>query len=115
LEALVPNLILQPLVENAIKHGVSKIDEEGRIEIAGYRDDDRLVLTVRDNGPRVTESGLRAGEGVGLRNTRERLLELYGSQQSLTLKAAEGGGVIAEVIIPFHKRPDAHSSSSTTL
>ncbi len=83
LDALVPNLILQPLVENAIKHGVSKIDEEGRIEINARRDGDRLVLCVRDNGPRISENGLRAGEGVGLRNTRERLQELYGAEQSL--------------------------------
>jgi LytS/YehU family sensor histidine kinase len=107
LDALVPNLILQPLVENAIKHGVSKIDEEGRIEIHARREGERLVLCVRDNGPRVAENGL-TGEGVGLRNTRERLEQLYGADQSLTLRAAEGGGVIAEVIIPFRKRNDLH-------
>jgi hypothetical protein len=114
LDALVPNLILQPLVENAIKHGVSKIDEEGRIEIRARRDGDRLVLCVRDNGPRVTETGLRNGEGVGLRNTRERLLELYGTEQSLTLRGAEGGGVVAEVIIPYHKRADIRSVGTVT-
>src|SRR6185503_2370241 len=106
LDALVPNLILQPLVENAIKHGVSKIDEEGRIEIHARREGERLFLCVRDNGPRVTENGQLTGEGVGLRNTRERLEQLYGSDQSLTLRAAEDGGVIAEVIIPFRKRND---------
>ena len=106
LDALVPNLILQPLVENAIKHGVSKIDNAGRIEIHARRDGERLVLTVRDNGPRVGEGGLRAGEGVGLRNTRERLFELYGSEQSLTLRAADDEGVIAEVVIPYHRRTD---------
>jgi LytS/YehU family sensor histidine kinase len=109
LDALVPNLILQPLVENAIKHGVSKIDEEGRIEIHARRDAERLVLCVRDNGPRITEQGLRAGEGVGLRNTRERLEQLYGADQSLTLRAADDGGVIAEVNIPFRKRSDLPS------
>ena len=108
LDALVPNLILQPLVENAIKHGVSKIDEEGRIEINARREGERLILCVRDNGPRVTESGL-TGEGVGLRNTRERLEQLYGVDQTLTLRAAEDGGVIAEVIIPFRKRNELHS------
>ncbi|MEP7246839.1 MAG: ATP-binding protein, partial [Gammaproteobacteria bacterium] len=83
-----------------------KIDAPGRIEIHGHRDGERLVLRVRDNGPQVGESGLRAGEGLGLRNTRERLLELYGTEQSLTLRAAEGEGVIAEVIVPYHKRTD---------
>jgi len=115
LDALVPNLILQPLVENAIKHGVSKIDEEGRIEIHARREEDTLVMCVRDNGPRIGESGLRTGEGVGLRNTRQRLAELYGVHQSFTLRAAEDGGVVAEVIIPFHKRPELRNVSTTTL
>jgi two-component system, LytTR family, sensor kinase len=115
LDALVPNLILQPLVENAIKHGVSKIDVEGRIQIQARRDGERLVLCVRDNGPRASESVLRAAEGIGLRNTRERLLELYGSEQSFTLRGAEDGGVVAEVIIPFHKRADVRSMNTTTL
>jgi signal transduction histidine kinase len=115
LDALVPNLILQPLVENAIKHGVSKIDEEGRIDITARRDGDRLVLCVKDNGPHISEGGLRAGEGVGLRNTRERLQELYGAEQSFTLRAADDGGVVAEVIVPFHKRTELRDSSPTTL
>jgi two-component system, LytTR family, sensor kinase len=106
LDALVPNLILQPLVENAIKHGVSKIDEAGRIEIHAKRVGERLVMSVRDNGPPVTDLGLRAGEGVGLSNTRERLSELYGTEQSLTLRSAGESGVLAEVTIPFHKRSD---------
>jgi two-component system LytT family sensor kinase len=108
LDALVPNLILQPLVENAIKHGVSKIDEAGRIEIHAKRAGERLVLTVRDNGPPIEDGELRAGEGVGLRNTRERLSELYGTEQSLALRPAGDEGVIAEVTVPYHKRSDLH-------
>jgi two-component system LytT family sensor kinase len=110
LDALVPNLILQPLVENAIKHGVSKIDDAGRIEIHARRDGERLVMSVRDNGPRVGKNGLRAGEGLGLRNTRERLAELYGTEQSLTLRPAGEEGVIAEVVIPYHKRSDLRTT-----
>jgi LytS/YehU family sensor histidine kinase len=110
LDALVPNLILQPLVENAIKHGVSKIDDAGRIEIHAHRDGARLVMSVRDNGPRVGENGLRAGDGLGLRNTRERLSELYGTEQSLTLRPAGDEGVIAEVSIPYHKRSDLRTT-----
>jgi signal transduction histidine kinase len=109
LDALVPNLILQPLVENAIKHGVSKIDDAGRIEIHARREGERLILCVRDNGPAVDDVVLRAGEGVGLRNTRERLSELYGTEQSLMLRPAEDEGVIAQVTIPFHKRTDLHT------
>jgi len=110
LDALVPNLILQPLVENAIKHGVSKIDEAGRIEIHAERAGDRLLMSVRDNGPPVGENGLRGGEGLGLRNTRQRLAELYGTEQSLTLRPAGDEGVIAEVSIPYHKRSDLRTT-----
>jgi two-component system, LytTR family, sensor kinase len=109
--ALVPNLILQPLVENAIKHGVSKIDGTGRIEIRAARHDDRLILRVRDNGPGLI--GHSANEGVGLRNTRERLQQLYGAEQSASLREADGGGVIAEVIIPYHTRVDLSGTPST--
>ncbi len=115
LDALVPNLVLQPLVENAIKHGVSKIDDAGRIEIHAQREGERLVMSVRDNGPRVTENGLRTGEGVGLRNTRARLAELYGTEQSLTLRGADDGGVVAEVIIPFQKRTDLRTLGNASL
>jgi two-component system LytT family sensor kinase len=100
-EALVPNLILQPLVENAIKHGVTKITEAGRIEIRAERAGDSLVLRVRDNGPPLEEQKLRADEGIGLRNTRARLSQLYGSAQALALRTSGDGGVIAEVTIPF--------------
>jgi len=104
--ALVPNLILQPLVENAIKHGVSKLDDSGQIEINARREADRLVLSVRDNGPPLEEIKVRADEGIGLRNTRERLSQLYGDAQQLTLRSAGSEGVVAEVTIPYHTRAD---------
>jgi sensor histidine kinase YesM len=90
-------------VENAIKHGASKIEGASRIEIPACREGERLVLGVRDNGPHVGEAALRAGDGVGLRNTQERLLALYGSEQSLMLRPADNEGVIAEVIIPYRR------------
>lgn len=103
--AIVPRLVLQPLVENAIKHG--GIEERGhaRIEIAARRQDSRLVLTVQDDGPGPDGSAAR-GAGTGLSNTRERLRALYGEQQSVTLRRADGGGTIAEVIIPYVTRSD---------
>ncbi len=101
--ALVPNLILQPLAENAIKHGVSKIDGTGRIEVHAARDGDRLVLSVRDNGPGLSDQAAHA-EGLGLRNTRQRLQELYGLQYSATLRELDRGGVCAEIILPYHAR-----------
>ena len=72
--ALVPNLILQPLVENAIKHGVSRIEGVGRIEISARREGSRLLIGVRDTGAGLASE--HATEGVGLRNTRARLVQL---------------------------------------
>jgi sensor histidine kinase YesM len=103
--ALVPNLILQPLAENAIKHGVSKIDGTGRIEIHAAREGDRLVLSVRDNGPGLSDQAAHA-EGLGLRNTRQRLQQLYGLQYSATLRELDRGGVCAEIALPYHARVD---------
>ena len=112
LEALVPSLILQPLVENAIKHGVSQVEGVGRIEVRAWRDEASLYLSVRDNGPGLSEAfqnGQRLQEGVGLRNTRERLRSLYGDAQALTLEPGDEGGVRAVIRLPFHTRADLHT------
>ncbi|MGZ8850933.1 MAG: sensor histidine kinase [Thermoanaerobaculia bacterium] len=106
LEALVPNLILQPIVENALEHGVNRAAGEGRIEIGARRDADDLVLTVRDNGP-----GIEAGRtGVGLTNTRERLLQLYGDAARLSLESAGGQGTLATIVLPFHTAHDLRAT-----
>ncbi|MGH8226938.1 MAG: sensor histidine kinase [Steroidobacteraceae bacterium] len=105
--ALVPNLILQPLVENAVKHGIGKSVGAGRIEIRAQRVADRVVLSVHDNGPGLASRKAPAIEGVGLRNTRLRLAQLYGTDQSLTLRSDDGaGGLVAEVTLPFHTQSD---------
>ena len=109
--ALVPNLILQPLVENALKHGISKTTGAGRIEILARRAGARIVLAVRDDGPGLVRGGVPATEGVGLRNTRQRLAQLYGSHQSFALRAAEGGGLVAEVSLPYHTQADLRASA----
>jgi two-component system, LytTR family, sensor kinase len=109
--ALVPNLILQPLVENAVKHGVSKMVGTGRIEIRAQRADARVLLTVIDNGPGLPNGTLPPSEGVGLRNTRMRLAQLYGSDQSLTLRTGESGGLIAEVSLPYHTQADLRAAA----
>ena len=99
--ALVPEFILQPLVENAIRHGVSKRDEAGLIEIAGRESDGQLVLSVRDNGPGYfAESAI----GVGLANTRARLETLFGDAARLDVLNAEGGGTIATVRFPLRRQ-----------
>ena len=113
-DALVPNLILQPLVENAIKHGVSKLSiaDVGRVEVAARRDGDVVILTVRDNGPLLEEpEALQGPDGVGLRNTRARLAQLYGPEHTLVLALAPGGGVIATLTLPYHTRADFHASA----
>ncbi len=115
-EALVPSLILQPLAENAMKHGVSRAGGYGRIEVHAHRSGDALVLNVRDTGPGDEEAAAaepvleEIGSGVGLRNTRARLEELYGSEQRFELRPTPEGGMIAEVVLPFHTRADLPSA-----
>lgn len=102
LDALVPNLILQPLVENAIRHGISRRMASGTIEVSAKRQDGSLHITIYDDGPGLKrDDGLKTVEGVGLSNTRARLSQLYGEEQKFTLSDREGGGVSAVLVIPF--------------
>jgi len=100
LDALVPSLLLQPLVENAVRHGVSKSSAPVRIELKACLKDSILELQVCDNGPGVSGEG--SGNGVGLSNTRARLQQMYGERQSLQLDSLAGGGTVATVRLPFH-------------
>jgi two-component system LytT family sensor kinase len=102
--ARVPNLILQPIVENAIKHGVSAQPGAGSVEISARRWNGMLVLTVRDDGPGLTESPRTGGSGLGLANTRERLQQLYGDNHRLALENAESGGVEVTLGLPFSEK-----------
>jgi two-component system LytT family sensor kinase len=99
--ALVPSLILQPLVENAIKYTLSASEAGGRIELVARCDGDMLDLHVRDDGPGVAASGSGRGAGVGLANTRERLRVLYGERQHLVLAAREPRGTDVHLRLPF--------------
>ncbi len=102
LDASVPNMILQPLVENAIKHGIAPRSKGGKIEIGAARSNGSLLLTVSDNGIGVpfgdTEN---LHEGVGLSNTRRRLKHLYGEKHRFDLSAAEEKGLKIDLTIPF--------------
>jgi K+-sensing histidine kinase KdpD len=105
LEASVPSLILQPLVENAIRHGVARRDEGGRVEITGRRETGRLVLEVRDDGPGFPRGWDPAASGrVGLANTRERLERLYGAAFKFETRNAPAGGAVVRVEIPYRTR-----------
>jgi sensor histidine kinase YesM len=107
LGALVPNLILQPLVENAIRHGIGKRSDAGRVEVSARRENGRLHLQVRDDGPGLPlEWSQTNGKGIGLANTRARLEQLYGTAQEFRLANAEGGGTIATLLIPFQSEQD---------
>lgn len=99
-EALVPGFILQPLVENAIRHGVAKRTGTGLIEITARQCDGSVVISVQDNGPgyHPTTAG-----GVGLVNTRSRLETLFGEVAQLQVVDAEGGGTIATVRFPLRR------------
>lgn len=105
--ALVPRLILQPLIENAMKHAVGRTSEPGSIAVRVGRDGYDLVLTVADSGAgsaatRVTGEHA-AGTGIGLKNTRARLEELYGDEQQLTLAANGAGGTTVTIRLPYHE------------
>jgi len=109
-DALVPNLILQPLVENAVKHGVDKVSGTGKIRIVGRREVDRLVLSVSDNGPGPQKIAKLDEAGVGLANIRQRLEQLYGSAQSLTLAESPSGGTVAQIVMPFRTRAELRTT-----
>ena len=102
LDAQVPNLLLQPLVENSIRHAVAVRIEPGHIEIRARQLAETLELVVRDNGPGMPPARLTSpGKGVGLANTRSRLERLYGANHQLLFSEPPGGGVMVTVTIPF--------------
>jgi two-component system, LytTR family, sensor kinase len=98
--AMVPALLLQPLVENAASHGIPDPPAQGRIEVRVSRDGEELVLLVSDNGPGPA-GGAAAGAGVGLSNTSARLRAMYGSAGGLELRDGTGGGAVVEVRLPY--------------
>lgn len=106
LGARTPYLILQPLVENAIRHGIAPRAQPGRVKISAKREDGFLVLEVSDDGPGIVSSGsLR--EGVGLSSTRERLEKLYGGRHRFEAKNDTGGGFVARLSIPIDSPREA--------
>ncbi|MCA1634350.1 MAG: histidine kinase [Acidobacteria bacterium] len=103
LDTPVPNLILQPIVENALRHGIAPRSSPGRIKISAKRKNGLLRIEVQDNGPGITaisKSNGRFREGLGLTNTRARLRQLYGAAHSFDLSDAPGGGLLVTLEIP---------------
>lgn len=108
LDASVPNLILQPLVENAIRYAIEPSSGIGQITLRSTRENGSLLIQVADNGSGLAPASTLAAhhgadhrERVGLRNTRERLQKLYGAAQSFDLRDNPSGGVIASITIPL--------------
>lgn len=104
LDARVPNLLLQPIVENAIRHGISKSSQQGLVCIRSEKVNDRIILTVRDNGPGLRTNGdlsPAANFGIGLSTTRARLEGLYPRKHSLTLNNLPEGGFEVRIDVPY--------------
>ena len=114
LDALVPHLLLQPLVDNAVKHGVSRLPGGGEIRIAATTRARQLKIEICDNGPGISNRGTLPSSGLGLRITRERLRSLYGHEQSLELLGLPEGGTRAQVSIPFLARGRADGQDTST-
>lgn len=101
--AAVPEFLLQPLVENALRHGLAKRVTATMLRIEARREGDELVLSVIDDGPGPSGGGAEWSEGVGLRNTRERLATLYGDRANLELLRTGDSGTAAIVRLPYRK------------
>jgi two-component system, LytTR family, sensor kinase len=102
LDAAVPHMGLQPIVENAIKHGIGRRATAGRIRIRAFRQGESLHVEVHDDGPGFTASGVGGGMGLGLTNTRARLRQLYGDAAELRAGDGVDGGATVMMVLPFH-------------
>lgn len=114
LDARVPLLLLQPLVDNAVKHGISHRVAGGQIHISAQRQNGDLKLEVRDNGPGLSTSATDRGCRIGLKVTRERLEALYGQNQCVELASPVEGGVSVLVSIPFETEPDSADDAASS-
>jgi len=103
LRAQVPNLLLQPLVENAIKHGITKRVAGGSMRVAGRCHQGNLCLSVYNDGPSLPTDWETSPSGVGIRNLRTRLQILHGKESGLQLRHADPGGVEVVVTLPFRE------------
>ena len=101
--AQVPSLLLQPIVENSIKHGIAKRAHGGRIQIAAFRSDGTLTLNVYNDGPSLPPENDSPPAGTGISNIRTRLRSLYGDAFTLTLRNRDPSGVEVSVTLPFRE------------
>ncbi|MGH9651152.1 MAG: sensor histidine kinase, partial [Terriglobales bacterium] len=104
LRAKMPNLLLQPLVENAMKHGISRDPDARLVRISARREGGELILEVYNDGSPLRDPEGGAGAGIGLQNVRARLGLMYGSGSSLTLRNHPHRGVSAVIRLPFQPK-----------
>ena len=112
LDAAVPHMGLQPIVENAIRHGIGRSSAAGRIRISAAQVDGVLEIKVQDDGPGLPAGGVTQGHGIGLANTRARLHRLYGDAARLTVENGEAGGAVAVLIVPYHAAPETSEAEA---
>jgi sensor histidine kinase YesM len=103
LDAAVPHMALQPIVENAIRHGIGARASSGVIGIRAQRVVDHLHVSVRDDGPGFREKCASIGLGLGLANTRARLKQLYGAEAELKTESPADGGAVVTLVLPFRE------------
>ena len=109
--AQVPSLILQPMVENAVKHGIAKRVQGGAIRISAFRSNGRLTLSVYNDGPKLSADWDKAGSGIGISNVRTRLQGLYGDGFELNMRNQAPGGVEVSFSVPFVAGPARRNES----
>jgi two-component system LytT family sensor kinase len=102
-KALVPGLILQPIVENAVKHGIAKRMQGGAIEISAARANEKLSLNVYNDGPGLPADWEGKRDAIGLANVRERLQSLYGKDSELKMANEDGRGVKVSITVPYRE------------
>src|SRR4029450_5827498 len=103
--ALVPHLILQPLVENAIRHGLAVRSAPGTVSVRAWVTDSRLHLKVLDDGVGLAPTRASFRPGIGLKNAKNRLTQLYGEDHRFELRSGENGGTVVKVETPYRSRP----------
>lgn len=101
MNALIPSLILQPIAENAIRHGISRQPDGGELSLEIRRENQQLVIQVGNTGPKIETPPIKGNQGRGMANTRERLAQLYGDSAELTLRILPEGGAVARLSIPY--------------